>query len=67
MLSWFPENVSTFGGDVDAVFALIYHVVGFWFVLIEALLLYFVIRYRRRPGRAAATIGRTTWRSRDRR
>jgi cytochrome c oxidase subunit 2 len=53
MLSWFPENVSTFGGDVDSVFSLIYYVVGFWFLLTEAVLLYFVIRYRRRAGRAA--------------
>lgn len=53
MLSWFPENVSTFGGDVDAVFSLIYYIVGFWFLLTEAVLLYFLIRYRRRAGRAA--------------
>ncbi len=53
MLSWFPENISTFGGDIDRLFALIYHIVGFWFVLVEATLLYFLVRYRRGRGRAA--------------
>jgi cytochrome c oxidase subunit 2 len=54
MLRWFPENISTFGGDIDRVFALIYYIVGFWFLLTEAALLYAILRYRRRPGRAAS-------------
>jgi heme/copper-type cytochrome/quinol oxidase subunit 2 len=33
MLRWLPENVSTYGGDVDAIFSLIYAIVGVWFVL----------------------------------
>ena len=53
MLSWFPQNISTFGGDIDAVFSLIYYIVGFWFLLTEAVLLYFLVRYRRRRGHAA--------------
>jgi len=51
--SWFPQNVSTFGGDVDWVFKLIFYVVGFWFLLSEGALFYFIIRYRRKPGEAA--------------
>ena len=61
MLSWFPQNISTFGGDIDAVFSLIYYVVGFWFLLTEAVLCYFLIRYRRRPDRAATYSRGASW------
>jgi hypothetical protein len=34
MLRWLPENVSTYGGDVDAIFSLIYAIVGvLWWTL----------------------------------
>ncbi len=56
MLSWLPENVSTYGGKIDGVFALIYYIVGAWFLLAEGLLLYFVVRYRRKEGRKAAYV-----------
>ena len=61
MLSWFPQNISTFGGDIDAVFSLIYYVVGFWFLLTEAVLLYFLVRYRRRRGHTATYSRGDTW------
>ena len=61
MLSWFPENISTFGGDIDRVFSLIYYIVGFWFLLTEATLVYFLFRYRRRPGQAATYSRGETW------
>ena len=53
---WFPADVSTFGGGVDSVFRLILYVVGFWFILAEALILWFAIRYRRKADRPAAHI-----------
>jgi cytochrome c oxidase subunit 2 len=56
MLSWLPENISTYGGDIDSLFALIYYIVGAWFIAAELLLLYFVVRYRRRAGTAAAYV-----------
>ncbi|MBI4518980.1 MAG: cytochrome c oxidase subunit II [Deltaproteobacteria bacterium] len=56
MLRWFPENISTYGGDIDAVFSLIYYIVGVWFLLAEGALFFFVFRYRRRAGRAAAYV-----------
>jgi len=50
MHGWFPENISTYGADVDRVFFLIYYIVSFWFVLTQVAIIYFIIRYRRRPG-----------------
>jgi cytochrome c oxidase subunit II len=48
-----PENVSTYGGDIDSLFRLILWITGTIFVLVEVLLLYFLIRYRHREGRPA--------------
>ncbi len=59
---WLPQNVSTFGGDIDWVFRLILYVVGVWFILAEGTLLYFVLRYRRRNGRTASFNRGETWR-----
>ncbi|MBI3326899.1 MAG: cytochrome c oxidase subunit II [Nitrospinae bacterium] len=56
MLRWLPENISTYGGDIDSVFALIYYIVGFWFVLTWGVLLLFILRYRRRAGRRASYV-----------
>jgi len=56
MLRWLPENVSTYGADIDAMFALIYYIVGFWFLLTWGVLLFFVFRYRRRAGHRAAYV-----------
>lgn len=56
MANWFPENVSTYGADVDAVFWLIFYITAVWFVLTEGLILYFVLRYRCRPGQRAAFV-----------
>lgn len=53
MFSWLPKNVSTFGGDVDSVLYVIYYIVAAWFVLTCGAIIYFVIRYRRRPGQKA--------------
>jgi len=53
MASWFPENVSTMGGEVDSIFWLIYYITAVWFVLTEGMILYFIFRYRRRPGQRA--------------
>lgn len=62
MQGWFPENVSTFGGDVDRVFYLIYYIVTFWFILAEGAILYFLVRYRRRPGARVTYVRGDRWR-----
>ena len=56
MLRWLPENVSSFGADVDGLMALIFWIVGVWLVIVEAVLIYFVLAYRRKPGRRAAYV-----------
>src|SRR5499426_3015592 len=50
---WLPENVSTYGQDIDWLFHLIYWITGATFILVTVALLAFVIIYRDRPGRRA--------------
>jgi len=62
MLSWLPENASTFGGQIDQMFYLIYYITGFTFVLVNVLLIAFIILYRDRGDgrRATYTHGNST-------
>jgi len=62
MGGWFPENISSFGAAIDDVFFLIYYIVGFWFVLTTAVILYLGVRYRRRAGHPAAYVRGDRWR-----
>ena len=48
-----PENVSTFGGQIDGLFWLITWITGIIFVLVEVILVFFLFRYRHREGRKA--------------
>jgi cytochrome c oxidase subunit 2 len=58
---WLPENVSTFGGDIDWLFQLIYIITGVTFILVSVTLLAFLVMYRDRPGRRATyTHGNTS-------
>jgi len=58
---WLPENVSTFGRDIDWLFHLIYYITGATFILVFATMLAFIVIYRDRPGRKARyTHGNTT-------
>lgn len=56
MFHWFPPNVSTFGADLDFMFLVILGITGTIFVLVEAALVYFVIKYRHREGRRAVYV-----------
>lgn len=56
MLGWLPENVSTYGGDIDSIIFLIYYIVGAWFLLTYGAMILFLILYRRREGRRATYI-----------
>lgn len=62
MLSWLPENVSTFGADIDGLIYLIYYIVLLWFVLTYGAIIYLLIRYRRRAGQPATYVHGNTLR-----
>ncbi|MFC2170727.1 cytochrome c oxidase subunit II [Calditrichota bacterium] len=53
---WLPGKHSTFAGEVDSVFYFIYGISIFFFVLIVGLMIYFVIRYRRRKNQGDAGV-----------
>jgi cytochrome c oxidase subunit 2 len=53
MMSWLPENVSTFGSEIDSLFYIIYYITGAFFVFVTVLLVLFLIMYRHREGRPA--------------
>ena len=44
-MRWLPENVSTYGGEIDAVIALIYYVTLAWFFLTLGVFGFFLIRW----------------------
>jgi len=50
---WLPPATSTFAGDIDFMFTLILVITGIALVIVETGLIWFVIRYRGRPGRRA--------------
>ncbi len=62
MMSWLPENVSTFGVEIDRLFYFIYYLTGVTFVGVQVTLLVFLFRYRAKDDgrRATYTHGNTT-------
>jgi cytochrome c oxidase subunit 2 len=50
---WLPENVSTYGRDIDWLFHLIYWITGITAILVFGAMLIFLVMYRDRPGRRA--------------
>lgn len=66
MLKWLPDNVSTYGGEIDHLFYVIYYITGGSFLLVAAAMVTFLIVYRRREGRRARythgnTVLEITW------
>jgi cytochrome c oxidase subunit II len=60
-MNWLLEpSVSTFGPDIDRMYYIILVITGIVFVLTEFLLIYFLIKYRRRDGRKAEYIHGST-------
>jgi cytochrome c oxidase subunit 2 len=58
---WLPENVTSYGRDIDWLFHLIYAITGVTFILVTVAFLAFLVIYRDRPGRQARyTHGNTT-------
>jgi cytochrome c oxidase subunit 2 len=61
MLRWLPEDVSTYGGEIDALFFLIYYVTAVTFVIVTVLMIWFLWKYRDQGNRRATyTHGNTT-------
>jgi cytochrome c oxidase subunit 2 len=57
---WLPENVSTYGAEIDWLFHLIYYITAVTFVLVAVAMIVFLVRYRATPGgRATYTHGNT--------
>jgi len=50
---WLPRQASTFGPAIDGLFLAILIITGIAFVIVEAGLVWFSIKYRARPGRKA--------------
>lgn len=56
-MSWLlPHSVSTFGPEIDRIYYIILVITGIVFVGTEALLVWFLFRYRHREGREAAYV-----------
>lgn len=53
MMSWLPENVSTYGDRIDSLFYFIYYLTGSVFLLVTVLMIIFLIKYRHKEGRRA--------------
>ena len=61
MLRWLPEDVSTFGHEIDSLFYLIYYITAATFILVTVLMLVFLVVYREKEGRRATySHGNTT-------
>lgn len=56
MLNWLPENVSSFGTEIDWLMRVVYDVTATVFVLVTTCLVYLLVRYRSRPGHFATYV-----------
>ena len=50
---WLPENVSSYGADIDWLFNVIYAITGITALLVFGAMIAFLVIYRDRPGRKA--------------
>jgi cytochrome c oxidase subunit 2 len=53
MMRWLPENIATYGQEIDDLFYLIYYITGAAFLLVTVLTIVFLVMYRQRPGHKA--------------
>ena len=57
-----PENISTYGANIDSMMYLIYAITGFFFFALEGFLVYSIVRYRRKEGTKAKYETGESWR-----
>ena len=50
---WLPENVSTYGKEIDSLYETIYWITAITFLLVAAAMIVFLVKYRHREGRRA--------------
>jgi cytochrome c oxidase subunit 2 len=50
MIESLVPAASTYAADIDAIFTLVFVLVGFWFVLTQGILLWLILRFRKREG-----------------
>ncbi|MDD5559660.1 cytochrome c oxidase subunit II [Candidatus Methylomirabilis sp.] len=55
-LDWLPENISTYGGEIDSLFWMIFYITLAWFIVTVGALLSFALLFRRRGEKRAAYI-----------
>ena len=55
-MRWLPENVSTYGGDIDSIIRTIWYLTVAWFFITIGTLAVFLVLYRRRDGRRASYV-----------
>lgn len=53
MLPWLPENIASYGDKIDSLFYLIFWITTIVFFLVQGALIFFLVKYRHRPGRKA--------------
>ena len=56
MIEYYVEAASSYAGEIDGLIVLVTVIVGFWFILCEAVFFGFILRYRRKEGVKAGYI-----------
>jgi len=50
LIERYVPAASTYAGDIDFVFSLIFWIVGAWFLATEAIFFWLILRFRKRDG-----------------
>jgi cytochrome c oxidase subunit 2 len=50
MIEQLIPAASTYAGDIDGLFTLIFYLVGFWLIASESIFFYFIFRFRKKEG-----------------
>ena len=50
LIERYVPSASTYSGDIDFVFSLIFWIVGFWFLATELVFFWLILRFRKRDG-----------------
>ncbi|MBK7579208.1 MAG: cytochrome C oxidase subunit II [Myxococcales bacterium] len=56
MIEWLIPQASSYAPEIDNLITLIAVLVGFWFIVAEGVLFYFIFKFREKPGRKSLYI-----------